>query len=184
MNKTFLFSVSALFLLNLTACDDKQPNAVSAVPQENAEAATALNGVFAPVMSRMRVLEVGMARGLEAGGSVVVRGRLVGAKELFAEHQAMMQIADPQLVKPNFSKPIPHLACCTPQDVKTANMITVQVIGKDGLPLPVSLKGAQGLKELDYVTIEGVIAPESTAEAPVINAERIQITEPWTQDEK
>ena len=164
--------LSLMMALALSACGDKT--------NENAAGAAAeLSALLGPAASAASAVDVAAARGLAPGESVTVRARLIGAADVFAEQQAMLILGDPAYVKPNYAKPKPHMACCTPAELKAAHTLTAQAVGEDGLPLPQTLKGLGGLKELDYVVITGSMAAESTPQAPLLNITTISKTEPW-----
>ena len=170
MKKRILFHLVAC--LALAACGEKE-----SAPAE--PAGHALSSVPAATPGKEGAVDVAAARALAPGSPVVLRARLIGAADVFAVQQAMVILGDPALVKPNYAKPTPYLACCTPPEVKAAHTITAQVVGEDGLPLPHSLKGLHGLAELDYVVISGTVAPESTPQAPLINIATIEKVQPW-----
>lgn len=158
--------------LALTSCGDKaEPSPTPTAP--------ALTALLSSIPDKASAVDVAAARALRPGEAVTLRARLIGAADVFATRQAMIILGDPAFVKPNYSKPKPYLACCTPAELKAAHTITAQAIGADGLPLPHSLKGLSGLKELDYVIIRGEIAADSTPQAPLINISGIEKVEPW-----
>lgn len=171
MKKHIILSLIAS--LALTACGDKET-----APASPADASP-LSSLLTPIPAKETAVDVAAARALSPGDQVTLRARLIGAADIFAETQAMLILGDPAFVKPNYAKPKPYLACCTPAELKAAHTITAQAVGADGLPLPHSFKGLGGLKELDYVIISGCIAPESTPQAPLLNISAIEKTEPW-----
>lgn len=158
--------------LALVSCGDDAPTPANDSP-------TPLAALLAPVAGKEDAVDVAATHTLAPGTHVVLRARLIGAADVFATQQAMIVLGDPAFVKPNYAKPKPYLACCTPAEMKAAHSVTAQAVDADGLPYPYSLKGLGGLKELDYVVIEGDIAPDSTPQAPLINISSIEITEPW-----
>ena len=170
--KKHLILLATLALL--PACGDKTdtPTPANAAP-------AALSALLSPAPDREAAIDVAAARALPAGEKVTLRARLIGAADIFAGQQAMIILGDPAYVKPNYAKPKPYLACCTPAELKAAHTITAQAVGEDGLPLPHSLKGLGGLKELDYVIISGSMAPESTPQAPLLNIHSIEKIAPW-----
>ena len=171
MNKHTILSLAAV--LALASCGDRAETA-PAPAADNAFSALPGN-----VPAPQDAVDVAAARALAPGEHVVLRARLIGAADVFATQQAMIILGDPAYVKPNYAKPKPHLACCTPAELKAAHTITAQAVGADGMPLPHSLKGVNDLKELDYVVIVGEMAAESTPQAPLINISAISKVSPW-----
>lgn len=169
MKTRLILSLTAALLL--AACDDSKN---ASAPAQHAHSA-----LLAPTPSKEAAVDVAAARALKPGQSVTLRARLIGAGDVFAVQQAMVILGDPAFVKPNYAKPKPHMACCTPPELKAAHTLTAQAVGEDGLPLPGSLKGLGGLKELDYVVIHGIIAPDSTEQAPLLNIISIEKVQPW-----
>ena len=163
-------------LAALTACGDKTDTTAPEPP-------AALACLLAPAPAPDTAVDVAAARALAPGDTVTLRARLIGAADIFAERQAMIILGDPAYVKPNYAKPKPHLACCTPAEVKAAHTITAQAVGEDGQPLPHTLKGLNGLKELDYIIITGTISPDSTPQSPLINIRTLQIIPPWPEEQ-
>ena len=175
MKTHLILSIAAA--LALCSCGDKESTPAPA--QQEAPAAHPLASVLGEVPDKENAIEVADARALPPGSPVTVHARLLGAANVFAERQAMLILADPLHVKPNYDKPKPYEACCIPAEIKASNTIPAQAVDAEGLPLPHSLKGLGGLKELDYVAVKGVIAPDSTPEAPIINISVIEKITPW-----
>ena len=69
----------------------------------------------------------------------------------------------------------PWDVCCEPADAIRAGTATIQIVDADGNVLKQSIRGVGGLKELSRVRVEGVVAPQSTEDALIINATGIQI---------
>ncbi len=176
--KTTAYIIAALSMLALNACKDKAATTNNA-PAASQAATSALQGYFGTVDGKDQAKDIKDARKTAAGQAVTVRGRLVGAEDIFASGQAFFKIGDPSFVIAEMQEEKPYTACCTPQDVKTANMLTIQLVDKEGMVIEQSAKGVNGLKELDYVVISGKMAPDSTETAPVLNAEKIEIVKEW-----
>ena len=71
--------------------------------------------------------------------------------------------------------PTPWDACCEDPDKIAASRAFVQFVDEDGMPLPVSLREAIGLKENDSVIVRGTLSPDSTQDNRIIIAEGIAI---------
>lgn len=165
--------LSLVATLALAACGEKADTTPAATEP------AAMHALLGTIPHKEAAVDVAAARALAPGEPVTLRARLIGAADIFADQQAMLILGDPAYVKPNYAKPKPHLACCTPAELKAAHTITAQATDAEGLPLPYSLKGLGGLKELDYVIISGSIAPESTPQAPLLNISTIERVAPW-----
>lgn len=109
------------------------------------------------------------------GETVTFQGRVMGSEPVFMDGRAVMIMGDPKKMTPCNEKhddecPTPWDVCCDDPDVVTASIVTVQAVDDSGKPVKGSLKGLSGLKELDSVTVTGVIAETSNEENMVVNA--------------
>ncbi len=117
------------------------------------------------------------------GDQVVVSGVVMGRAKPFVDGRAAFVLGDPAKVTSCDKMPgekdhckTPWDACCDSPEAKREGTATVQIIGSDGRVLKESLKGINGLKELSNVTLTGTIDKSSTAEALVINAQALHVT--------
>jgi hypothetical protein len=112
-------------------------------------------------------------RSLPAGSSVAIEGRIGGVMRPFAAGYASVVLADDAVAFCNEIEgdgcKTPWDACCEDPDVLIRQRFVVQVLGPDGMPLPVGLKGWQSLKELDHLWIEGVLDAQSSKDNVLIN---------------
>jgi hypothetical protein len=155
-------------------------------PQEADHAATAAAptkaaslpmGLFAPAAPAGARTVSEVKADASASGNVIVHGRIGGRREPFVSGAAMFLLADRSLRPCNElhgdSCPTPWDYCCEAREAMAAGTATVQVVGGDGKPLAVSVKGIQGLEPLAKVTVAGEIMPRSDTGALVINAKQI-----------
>ncbi|MEO0445827.1 MAG: hypothetical protein AAF191_07105 [Verrucomicrobiota bacterium] len=110
----------------------------------------------------------------QPGQSLTVTGVIGGGASPFTEGYATFTLADDGLdfchEIPGDDCPTPWDACCEDPDKIKAGLLLVQVPGPDGRPLTRSLKGIGGLKELDTVTVTGVVAEGSSPDNLILNA--------------
>lgn len=115
----------------------------------------------------------------KASGEVVVRGRIGGRVEPFVEGRAMFMVADVSLPTckelHGDSCPTPWDYCCEAKDALLASTATVQVVGPEGRPLKIGLRGQHGLEPLAEVVVVGRVATPEGGGALVINAREIYV---------
>lgn len=114
------------------------------------------------------------------GDEVLLAGKVMGTTLPFVEGRAVFVLGDEATITPCSDMEedhcaIPWDACCDPADVRRKGTATVQLLGEDGKVLAQSVKGVKGLKELSRVTVAGVVAPQSTPEAMIVNAHAIYV---------
>jgi hypothetical protein len=98
-------------------------------------------------------------------------------KNPFVEGRAVFVLGDEKTI-PRCGMdhcPTPWDACCTPVEIRAAGTVTVQVLDDAGNVVAQSAKGMNGLKELSKVTVAGTVAPNSSAEAFVVNAKSLYV---------
>jgi hypothetical protein len=112
-----------------------------------------------------------------ANGEVVLRGVIAGRAEPFIEGRAMFLLADMSLTAQHKQRhgAAPLSACCVAEGASPANTATIQVVGDDGRPLRVGLRGQNGLEPLAEVVVVGEVATPDSGDALVINARGIHV---------
>lgn len=168
--------LAAAFLL--AACGDSEKSsvgvtsAVTPLPQIAAVLAeTAPSGAVSVVEAR---------RNAEPGARVTVEGIVAGTRFPFTEGFASIILGD--LAMETCDKisgdecPTPWDACCADPDVLKGQRLTLQISDAEGRPVAQSLKGIEGLAEMNQITAEGTVAPSSTPENLVINVSRLHRT--------
>lgn len=111
------------------------------------------------------------------GETITIEGIVAGTMSPFAEGFASAVVSDLGVETcdkiPGDSCPTPWDACCADPDVLKSMRLTIQVIGQDGRPVAQTLRGISGLKEMDKIVVEGIVAEGSTPENLVINVNQL-----------
>ena len=109
----------------------------------------------------------------KAGDTIAVVGKIAGAMHPFTEGFATAVVSDIALetceLIPGDNCETPWDACCVDKDIIKASRLTIQVVGEDSRPIAQSLKGVNGLTELDPIVVSGTVAEGSTAENLIVN---------------
>jgi len=109
-----------------------------------------------------------------AGETVVVTGRVGGVLHPFSETHAVMILIDDEIETceriPGDECPTPWDACCEDPAKLKAMRLTVQFVDETGEPLVGTLKGLDGLEELDTVVVRGTVSEGASEENLVIDA--------------
>ena len=111
------------------------------------------------------------------GSEVTVTGKIAGVANPFTEGFASLVLADESLqtcdLIPGDQCETPWDACCVaPEDIKAQRM-TIQIPDGSGMPVAESLKGVNGLKEMDVLVVKGTVDGSSTPENLILNAAAI-----------
>ncbi|NUQ50691.1 MAG: hypothetical protein HUU27_12355, partial [Phycisphaerae bacterium] len=109
------------------------------------------------------------------GRDLVIHGRIGGRREPFTKGSAVFLLADRALpacgeANPNDGCKTPWDYCCEPADVIAANTATIQIVGADGRPLAISLRGVHDLAPMAEVVVVGKVAQRSDDGVLVVNA--------------
>lgn len=114
------------------------------------------------------------------GDEVLLHGKVMGLMEPFVANRAAFVVGDEEtltscdLLEDDHCQ-TPWDLCCEDPDAIRAGVATIQVVDDQGAVLRQGLRGVAGLQELSRVRVRGVVAPQSTAAALVVNAERIEL---------
>jgi hypothetical protein len=169
MKKTKLLPTTILALL-LVSCSDKEEAGKKTSDSDSLLSHLVLD--TAP----SKPLEIAKIRSsAKPGETVTFQGRVMGSDPVFMEGRAVMIMGDPKKMTPcneieDDECETPWDVCCDDPEVVTNSIVTVQAVDESGKPLKGSLKGLSGLKELDSVTVTGVVAKSSNKKNMVINA--------------
>lgn len=68
--------------------------------------------------------------------------------------------------------------CCDSPEAIKQGTATIQVINEKGKVLKEGIENVNGLQKLSYVTVSGIVAPGSSAELLLLNADAIKVEEP------
>lgn len=111
--------------------------------------------------------------GAQPGAKVVVTGVIGGVLKPFTEGYASFVLADDAL---HFCNEMdddpcetPWDACCEDPDKIRQMRLVVQAVDSEGMPFAQGLRGVSGLKELDLVTVSGVVDAQSTPDNLIVN---------------
>ena len=178
-----MFGVLSVTLLAaaVTGCDDAADTARKPAAPQTAAAAQALPADLVVAEAPAGAKEVVAVRSeAKAGDTVVVRGRVGGSPSPFVDGRASFQLVDASLKacgegNPDDKCETPWDFCCEEPKTIAANSASVQVVGTDGRPMHVGLKGAGGLKPLSEVTVKGTVAKAADSGALVINATGLHV---------
>ncbi len=110
-----------------------------------------------------------------AGNSVTFKGKVIGANQVFIDGLAVMIMGDPKKLtscdlRPGDDCKRPWDVCCDLPKDKKSSILTVQIVDSSGRPVKKGLKGLAGIKELNHLTITGIVDKSSTKDNMLINA--------------
>lgn len=114
----------------------------------------------------------------KSGDKITVSGKIMGNAEPFVEGRSVFILGDPEVLTPCNEKPddaceTPWDVCCDSKEDIKRGIATIQVVDADGRVLKESVEGVGGIAKLAEVTVSGIVAEGSTAEALIINADAI-----------
>jgi hypothetical protein len=116
-------------------------------------------------------VEVAEARkSASEGKPITLHGKIGGIHSPFADKFAIFVLSDMKLEQCADGCTAP----CVPKEVILANIATIQVVGSDGKPLRVSMKGVNGLNAQTEVTVQGTVAKRD-ANMMIVNAKNIHV---------
>ena len=114
------------------------------------------------------------------GDEITFVARVGGTLNPFIDGRATMVVIDPSLDSCADMGDDDHCStpwdyCCEPRDSLTANSATVQIVGADGKPLPLGLKGQSGIEELVTITVVGTVAEKNEEGLMIVNASGVHV---------
>lgn len=169
-----ILTLTATLGLLLAGCSEQPMSPISETPDTPTVSAYDLEPYILSSKPD-NALPVGEARQqMKPGEAIVVKGQIAATLHPFSDGYASFTLGDEVLMYcdemgDDDHCPTPWDACCEDPDKIKINRASVQ-IAEDGNPLPVSLKGIGGLKELDHVIVVGTADPSSTPDNLIINA--------------
>jgi len=120
-------------------------------------------------------MDVGDARKSAVEGKrIVVRGQVGGLSKPFADKYAMFVVCDKRLAVCPKGCANPADFCSVPRDQLMANLATIQVVDRKGVPLKAPLQGMNGLRPMSEVVVQGTVA-KSDNNVLIVNAENIYV---------
>jgi len=178
--RTLIFgSFTMLIGMLVTGCSQDQASPTTDTVEPNHTAAAKVPNLEAFIIDAKPegAVSVTQARASAAPGKpIVVTGQIGASDQPFGNSFATFILGDEAIdfcdELPGDTCPKPWDACCEDPDKLAASRASVQLT-LDGTPIPGSIKGVAGLKELDHVVVAGVVAPTSTSENLIIHASGI-----------
>lgn len=174
MKKTSLLLTAAAFAVSLlSACKDSGDGGTPDASGTDAAVDPAISAVFVDTEPADAVIVSELRKTAKPGDTVTLVGKIAGAKTPFTEGFATAVVSDIALetceLIPGDECPTPWDACCADPDHIKAVRLTIQVLGDDDRPVAQTLKGVNGLKELDPVVVTGTVAEGSNEENMIVN---------------
>ncbi len=114
------------------------------------------------------------------GDEIVIVGRIGGSEEPFVAGRAVFTIVDPALKScadmddPDHCK-TPWDYCCEERDAMKRGTATIEIADAGGRPLPIAVRGLQGLDPLATVAVTGTVTERNDAGLLVVRARRIEV---------
>ncbi|MEM9282762.1 MAG: hypothetical protein AAGA96_13120 [Verrucomicrobiota bacterium] len=182
MKKNLLnIGFSLVILFALTGCGDEGGESNEPAAQETgAGVDSRIEAVFTDmeIADAMAVTEVRTTA--KPGEEVVVAGKIAGTMKPFAEGFATLVLGDLELhtcdLNPDENCPTPWDACCEEPEVLKAMRLTVQIVDEENRPIGQGLKGVRGLKEMDEITVKGLVTEGSDNNNVIINVTALSQT--------
>ncbi len=114
------------------------------------------------------------------GDTITIRGRVMGNTKPFVDGRSIFVLGDTETLKACSDNPgdgcgTPWDTCCDSPEAIKLGTATVQVVDAKGKVLKEGIENVNGLKKLSYVIVSGKVAPSSTADLLLLNAEAIKV---------
>lgn len=116
------------------------------------------------------------------GDTITLKGRVMGNLKPFVEGRSIFIVGDTEKLKACSDTPgdgceTPWDNCCDSPEAIKQGTATIQVVDAKGKVLKEGIENVNGLKKLSYVTVSGKVAPGSSTDLLLLNAESIQVVE-------
>jgi hypothetical protein len=177
-------------LLSLAACTlataacDQKPSA-SGPATRNAPAAAAASlpaGIVLTSAPEHAQSIVEAKASAQPGDTVTIHGRLGGSEDPFISRRAIFTLVDTSMPAcsddPADTCKTPWDYCCEDPTDLARKTATVQLVGPDGQPLKMDVKGVAGLEPLAEVFVVGKVRPRDNADVLVVDATGVY-ARPW-----
>ncbi len=183
-NITCTLIVSAALATLVTGCGSSEQNQAGA-PAQPAAPEPPPTELPATLLAKDALPDaigvVDARKAVEPGREIVLTGFIGGREEPFVDGRAIFTLADSKALtrcdaKPGDGCQTPWDACCDEPGKIKASIASIQVVDGDGLVLKRKLEGFGGIAPGSTVSVKGKIAPGSTSDALIVNAEQIHVT--------
>jgi hypothetical protein len=172
---TAIASICSLAILSLSACGDPDATKADVAADGDAQPTSADLLFMETVPADSRPVAEVIANP-KAGEAVTVRGQIGGSLQPFGKDYALFLLTDESVMfcdEMDMHCATPWDACCEDPEKLKKSRALVQFLDEDGEVLPVSLKGFNGLTELDRVVVSGKVAAIDQNGNVIINASGI-----------
>ena len=124
----------------------------------------------------------------KVGDQVTFLARVGGRGKPFVEKQAIFVAADPslkscELIAEEDHCPVPWDYCCENGALLRNGMATIRILGEDGRPLGVNVKGAGGLQAAKFIVVQGTVSDRNDEGLFIVDAGRIWVGDKPTYQE-
>ena len=160
---------------------------ISCGSKKTTDTLPSLSGTFDALLSETApgsAMSVVEARAVaKPGDTIVLRGKVGGKMKPISESVSILVLADEKAITscddiPGDGCETPWDYCCEEPSKIASSTATIQVKGEDGKLLRSSLRGAGDLKELSHLIVSGTVDVASTADALIVNANKIHVEKP------
>ncbi|MEM7602641.1 MAG: hypothetical protein AAF357_14645 [Verrucomicrobiota bacterium] len=157
--------------LAVSSCRESDPKVETSDPAVDLD--PRISAVFLDESPGEAILVSEARRSATPGETLVIEGKIAGVMSPFTEGYASAVLSNETLrtcdLIPEDECPTPWDACCEAPEVISAQVMTMQISGDDGLPVAEGLKGVKGLKELDSLVVVGTVNESSTPENLILD---------------
>lgn len=181
MKKIHLIQSAIAGLLLLTVGCGQAPEPI---PSANTEPSVpdALAAVFQAVAAPTSIQPIPELRtSVSPGDAVVLEAKVMGDLNPFVDNRALFVVGDEgTLISCDLRGDEGHCDtpwdnCCDDPKALKDGTATIQVVDATGQVIKHSIRGLGGLKELSRIRVRGVVAPQATEGALIINATAIDV---------
>ena len=116
----------------------------------------------------------------KVGQPITLVGCIGGSRDPFVQGRAVFTLVDPAIVSCKAMGdeehcPTPWDYCCESRESLKRNIATIEIAGSDGRPLPIAVRGLEGLEPLATIAVTGTVTESNEAGLLVIRADRIVV---------
>ncbi len=116
------------------------------------------------------------------GQTITLKGRVMGNIKPFVEGRSIFILGDTETLKACSDNPgdaceTPWDNCCDSPEAIKQGTATIQIVDAKGKVLKEGIENVNGLQKLSYVTVSGTVAPGSSPQLLLLNADAIKVEE-------